>query len=250
MPALHHNLPAAERIALAVDTSDIGQARELTQVARVAGARVVKLGLEISSATSWSTCSELAGNQGLDWIADAKIDDIPNTAAATVKNLVALDHPPLAITIHANSGIDSLKAAQDVAGEEGVLMLGVTHLTSIDNRETVGTYRFLRNTLVRRRLNTMVAAGIGGLVCSPRELRKVVAKEEEFRQMIGLIPGTRSEGSATHDQKNPTTPQQAIEAGASILVIGRQITQAADPERAFSQLTYEIQQGLDKKEIA
>jgi orotidine-5'-phosphate decarboxylase len=243
---LDQNLTAPERVFLAVDTSDIGRARELAVIAHEAGAKVLKEGLELSSAYSWKTCSEIASGEGLDWVADAKIDDIPATTAGIVRNLVKLDHPPVGITIHTNSGIDSMRAAQEIARESGITMLAVTHLTSIDDGETKWTYGLLRNTLVRRRLNSAVLAGIGGLVCSSKELKRAVARDLNFSEMFSMIPGTRSLGADSQDQKNVTTPFQAIKEGASALVIGRQITEAKDPAQEFTNIVFEIQAGLDR----
>lgn len=244
MPTLEKGLAAPERVILAVDTSDWGEACDLMELAKESGAWVVKLGLELSSATSWGACSEMAAEAGLEWVADAKLDDIDATTQKALKNIITKDHPPVGVTIHANSGIKSMRAAQGVAAEAGVTMFAVTHLTSVDEAETKNTYRFRRNTLVRRRLDDAVVAGIGGLVCSGRELRGVVQKRPETAAMFSMIPGTRSAGAATHDQRNVITPEQAIIDGADLLVIGRQVTQAADPAEAFSAVVTEIASGL------
>lgn len=249
MSSLEMNLPAPERVVLAVDTSERAEAERLITLAGEAGARFVKLGLEIQSATSWRECSEMAAAAGVEWVADAKLDDIPNTTASAVKNIVGFDHPPAAITIHANSGVESMRAAQDIAGEAGVMMLGVTHLTSISEAETKQTYRFGRNIMVGRRMLKMVEAGLDGYVCSPRELEAVVEKKPAFRSMFGMIPGTRSKGADAHDQKNTRTPAEAIEYGANLLVIGRQVTNAANPAEALQKVVTEIEQGIELHSI-
>lgn len=245
MLELSQNLKANERLFLAIDTSDIERARELARIAHEAGASVLKEGLELSSAYSWKTCSEVAFDEGLDWVADAKIDDIPNTTAGIVRNLAKLKHPPSGITIHANSGQDSMTIAQEIAGEFGIKMLAVTHLTSIGDRETEMSYGFKRDRLVRSRLDAAYSSGISGLVCSPRELEKVVAHNVLFSGMFSMIPGTRSLGIESQDQKNTSTPFQAIKAGASALVIGRQVTGADNPRVEFGKVVAEIQAGLD-----
>ncbi len=74
-----------ERIILAVDTSAREEAARLVGIAQEAGARYVKLGLELFSATSWQYCSEIAAEYDLDWVADAKLDDIPNTVVGAVR---------------------------------------------------------------------------------------------------------------------------------------------------------------------
>lgn len=247
MPGLEQVLIPEQCVILAVDTSEEARARQLAGIARSAGASIIKEGLEISSATSWATCADIAAEAELDWVADAKIDDIPNTTAGIVRNLAKLSHPPLGITVHCNSGVDSMRAAQEIAGETGITILGVTHLTSIDEKETKSTYRFLRHTLVRRRLDKALEAGIEGYVSSPLEVKKVVSKHQEYQGLYGMIPGARSKEADSHDQKNTDTPFAAMLYGASGLVIGRQVTGSADPAEAFMRVTREIGEGIDAR---
>jgi orotidine-5'-phosphate decarboxylase len=129
-------LPARERIILAIDTSREEDAERLATVAQEAGARFVKLGLELSSATSWRYCSELAAAHNLDWVADAKLDDIPNTVVGAVKNIKGLEHPPFGITMHTTAGSEAMRLAQEEA--EAIKMLGVTVLTSIKAKPEEG----------------------------------------------------------------------------------------------------------------
>ncbi len=245
MSGLEHGLAAAERVILAIDTSEEAQARQLAEVAAGAGATMVKMGLEISSATSWRKCSKIAASEGLGWIADAKIDDISNTTAGIVTNLAALDHPPVGITIHTNSGIDSMLAAQEIAAEAGITMLAVTHLTSIEDAETKLTYGFLRKTLVKRRALRAAQVGIPALVASPKEIRRPIKNTAELAGMITMIPGTRSVNAETHDQKKIETPFNAILDGADLLVIGRQVTEAKKPKKAFKLVVNEIDLALN-----
>ena len=257
------DLSAPERLVLAVDTSERPRAAYLAGVARDAGALIIKEGLEIVTAENIAFCAENAGNAGLEWVADAKLDDIPNTTAAAVKNIISVDHPPSAITIHANSGIDSMKAAQEIAGEAGVLMLAVTELTSKKPFQLKDSLNFILRQLniehseldekqVRRAFvyDKAIAAhysGIGGLVASAKELKDPIGLDPRLKSKVSMIPGTRSLGAATHDQQNVTTPEQAIIDGATLLVIGRQVTQSDDPEQEFSAVTEEVQMGLDKR---
>ena len=244
MSELVSGLPAEKRIILAIDKSEKKQAEELAELAHDAGAYVVKLGLEISSATSWKTCSKIAKSNNLDWVADAKIDDISNTTEGIMKNLARLKHPPVGVTIHTNSGLKSMEAAQAIAEKEGMKMLAVTHLTGIEDEETKMTYGFLRKTLVKRRALQAARAGIGGLVASPREIAKPLKSTSELVEMFTMIPGTRSPGADAHDQKNALTPYNAIVAGADTLVIGRQVTESSDPSAEFMLVAQEIDLAL------
>ncbi len=264
MVELSGELPAAQRVVLAVDTSELGRARELVDVARDAGASIVKLGLEVSSApgSSWEVCSALAADAGIDWVADTKADDISNTTGAFLRNIVRLDHPPVAITMQTHSGIESMKAAQEAAGETGIIILGVTELTSIKEAELRESYALvlaefgiheipddisLRKLLVHMHIRKAARAGIGGLVASPNELIDPIKSDSVTASKFTMIPGARSPGEDAHDQQNVDTPQQTAANGADLLVIGRQITGSKDPVQAFRKVVSEIQAGLDEK---
>lgn len=243
MAELGQELAPHERIILAVDTSNQGEAEDLARLARDAGARFVKLGLELSTATSWSYCSELSAEYGLDWVADAKLDDIPNTVARAVDNISHLEHPPVGITIHTKSGTKSLIAAQAEAEKSGILLLGVTHLTSNDEKETAMYEKATPRRVVWREARRAVAGNIGGLVCSGEEVG-MVKRFKKTKGLFTMIPGTRSLGANTHDQKRIVTPGEAIAEGADLLVIGRQITTAENPVQAYQDIVAEIEAGL------
>src|SRR4051794_19329382 len=192
------NLTPSERLVLAVDTSEKRKASDLLYLARDAGAETVKLGLELSSATSWEFCSGLAHSHGMQWIADAKLCDIPNTVVGAVKNICNLFHPPVAITMHASGGVEMMAAAQDAADELGVAMLAVTVLTSLDEMEVRETYHlwpsttmtvdYVRRSWVERSIpppwdarswkvleyaEDAHRAAARGVVCAPTEVRRV-----------------------------------------------------------------------------
>ncbi len=231
-------LPARERIILAIDTSREEDAERLATVAQEAGARFVKLGLELSSATSWRYCSELAASHGLDWVADAKLDDIPNTVVGAVKNIKGLEHPPFGITMHTTSGIEAMRAAQEEA--EGIKMLGVTVLTSIKEDEVEKLYRVPVGQKVMELARDAVGAGVLGFVSSPLEVGTIKG-DPETQCLFAMIPGTRSAMAEHADQARVGTPAAAIKDGADLLVIGRQITQAEDPAQAYEALVAEIE---------
>ncbi len=242
----HSELSAAERIIIAIDTSEVARAEQIFRIAQEAGARVVKMGLELSSAQSWHWCATQAYKHEVQWVADAKIDDTPNTTAATMRNISNLFYPPIGITVHSNSGIASMKAAGEVAGESAIRAIGVTHLTSIDDWETQATYRLSRNSLVMRRARLIANAELGGLVCSAKELKHMKAMPET-ESIFTMVPGTRSTGTHTQDQKNVLTPYKAIVEGADTLVIGRQMMQAKDPHKAYERIVKEIAKGLENR---
>lgn len=248
MPKLEGQLSPEHSMALAVDVSTLAAAEEKAQLAKNAGAWIIKEGLELISATSTRDCSELAADFGLEWVADAKLYDIPNTVARTVENYAQLPHPPLGITIATRSGVDSLRAAQDIATENGITILGVTHLTTVDDEETKLFERLFSKTVVKRELRRADAAKIGGAVCSGKE----VALAQPYN-LFTMIPGTRSKDAAANDQKRTVTQEEAIFAGANLLVIGREVTAAEYPEQVYAGLIERIasaQQQLRERRAA
>ncbi len=234
-------LSTKERLVLAIDTSDEQNAQRLSTVAREAGAKFVKFGLELSSTTSWGYCSELAAQNNLEWIADAKLNDIPNTTAQTVQNISNLDYPPYGITIHTTSGKESMQAAQNTA--QDTTLFGVTVLSSISLAEAARVYRVPMRQKVFELAKDAAAVGLGGLVSSPSEVG-LIKRDPSTRDLITLVPGIRSRGVTNYDQSRVGTPTTALDDGADLLVIGRQVTLARDPSTAFKTLVKEIQNSL------
>ena len=234
-------LTAPERIILAIDTSKEAEAERLVHIAKEAGARFVKLGLELSSATSWRYCSELAASNGLDWVADAKLADIPNTVARAVGNIAALEHKPFGITMHTTAGREAMRTAQETAG--AIKMLGVTVLTSITDEEAQSLYHVSASQKVHELAIDAAEAGLAGIVASPKEVG-LIKSEAVTRGLFTMIPGVRSATTGIQDQARVSTPGVAIKNGADLLVIGRQISQAADPARAYEALVAEIMEAM------
>jgi orotidine-5'-phosphate decarboxylase len=170
---------------------------------------------------------------------DLKLLDIDNTVEQGVAAIAATGAAML--TIHAYPA--TMRAAARAAAGSRLTVLGVTVLTSMseaDLREA-GYDRDVAG-LVALRAEQAVAAGIGGLVCAPHEAEMV-------RKIVGgklaiVTPGIRPEGSALGDQKRAATPQAAISAGATHLVVGRPITAAADPAAAARDILREMAGGV------
>ncbi len=160
---------------------------------------------------------------------DLKFHDIPNTVAKAVASAAQQDVQML--TVHASGGAAMLRAAQEAAGPDGPLVLGVTVLTSMDEKDL--TELGIQKTPAEQVLHLAklaTAAGLCGLVCSPQEiapLREVLPAEVQL-----VTPGIRPAGSASGDQKRVMTPADAITAGADWLVIGRPIYSAENPRAA------------------
>ena len=169
---------------------------------------------------------------------DLKLLDIDNTVEKGVAAIAATGATML--TVHAYP--QCMRAARRGAGTSGLTILGVSVLTSMDDKD-VAEAGFARDTagLVALRAQQARDAGIGGLVCSPNEAQMV-------RQIVGpemalVTPGVRPAGAAMGDQKRVMTPADALSAGASHLVVGRPITAAADPAAAARAILAEMAGG-------
>lgn len=213
-------------IYVAIDTPDMDKARSLANaVRRHAGG--LKLGLEFFCHNGRAGVLELA-EAGLPIFLDLKFHDIPNTVAKAIQALSPLT--PAVMTVHASGGRSMMEDAK-AAAPAGTKVVGVTMLTSLDGGDlpAIG----LRGTpeeQVARLAALSREAGLDGIVCSGNE---VSAVRKTWRDGFFVVPGIRPADANVGDQKRVMTPRKAMDAGASILVIGRPITQAADPDAAL-----------------
>lgn len=169
------------------------------------------------------------------WV-DVKLHDIPNT----VKNRAAtLDGAGAdIITVHALGGLDMMVAAVEGA-RGGAKIYAVTVLTSHSEGFVQRMFNKTVEELVLELAFMAQNAGVHGLVCSPKELAHL-RKHREFNGLDLATPGVRSIGADVGDQKRVDTPKAAIEAGATYIVVGRQITEAPDPVVALEAIEAEI----------
>ena len=213
-------------VAVALDAPDLESA------ARWAGlvtphVSTVKIGLELYLRYGPDVVATVRGASGVRVFLDLKLFDIPATVAGAARAVSRLR--PEYLTVHATGGPGVIRAAVEEA--PGTCVAAVTILTSMgdDDIATLGIPGPVSDVV--RRLSVMaVAAGARGLVCSPQE---VAAVRAEVGPDITLItPGVRPAGAAVNDQARVATPEDAIRAGADLLVIGRPITGAPDPGAA------------------
>lgn len=212
-------------VFVAVDTPDLARALDLGRaVAPYVGG--LKLGLEFFMANGPAGVRAV-GELGLPLFLDVKLHDIPNTVAGALRSLAGLDLA--VVNVHAGGGAAMLAAARDACPARTKL-IAVTALTSLDDADMaamgVGDGAAAQ---VARLAGLTRAAGLDGIVCSPHE---VTAMKSAWPQGYFVVPGVRPEGAAVGDQKRVMTPRDALAAGASMLVIGRPITGAADPAAA------------------
>ena len=224
-------------ICVALDTPDVGRAVALAS-SLLGHVGMMKIGMEFFYANGTRGYEAVAAT-GIPIFLDLKLHDIPNTVAQGLKSLMALS--PAILNIHATGGLDMMKAARDsVHGD--TKLIAVTILTSLSN-ENIWAAGFDNRHTDSHALNLAKLAheaGLDGVVCSPLDLENIRAHLP--RDFLTVVPGIRPADSASHDQKRIATPKAAIQAGADILVIGRAITEAADPAKA----AYDIMQSLAK----
>lgn len=213
------------RIFVALDTPDIERARAIaTRVHHHVGG--IKLGLEFFMANGRAGVREMA-DIGLPIFLDLKLHDIPNTVAKAIQALRPLE--PAILTVHAAGGRAMMEDAK-AAAPEGTRVVAVTMLTSLDGEDMASIgLKPDPHEQVLRLADLARAAGIDGIVCSGEEVK---AAHKAWPQGFFVVPGVRPANGHTGDQKRVVTPRQAIDDGASILVVGRPITQAEDPDMA------------------
>ncbi|MDJ0684273.1 MAG: orotidine-5'-phosphate decarboxylase [Alphaproteobacteria bacterium] len=244
----------AQRILVALDTPDVGHAVALSRsLTGIVGG--VKLGLEFFNHNGPEGVRRVA-RAGLaetprgaptatqPFFLDLKYHDIPNTVAGAVRAAVALG--PMILNVHASGGAAMMKAAMDAAhfaaeplGVARPIMIAVTVLTSLDDEDlsAVGQAGPTADQAVRL-AELAQQSGMDGVVCSPHEITRIrAACGPDFRL---ITPGVRPAGADRGDQKRIMTPVEAVQAGADWLVIGRPITQAADPASAARAIAEEL----------
>ena len=216
-------------IYVALDTPDLEYARNLaSHVAPHVGG--LKLGMEFLAANGPQGIRAFE-DFGLPIFADTKFHDIPNTVAGAVRATAGLG--VAIVNVHAAGGPAMLRAAREAAQAVNpkTKVIAVTVLTSLgdDDLVAVGQVPPARDQVVR--LATLARdCGLDGVVCSAHEIAPLrAALGQDF---LLIVPGIRPAGSEVGDQRRVMGPKEARDAGASILVIGRPITAAADPGEA------------------
>jgi len=232
----------ANRIIVPLDVSSETEA--IDRVSSIPDATFWKVGLELFVSAGPSLLTQLK-DRGKQIFLDLKFHDIPNTMAGACRAAARLGVD--LITVHAPAGSVALRAAQTAALEGGAevghsppQLIAVTLLTSIPAR----TLAFeLKNPLELPEYVLQMALlaqenGLPGVVCSPQEAAQIrLVCGEDF---LIVCPGVRPTWADLGDQRRALTPQQALQAGANYLVIGRPITSAADPAGAFQRICDEL----------
>ncbi len=199
----------------------------------------VKVGMELYYQEG-PAIVELIKSKGHKIFLDLKLHDIPNTVEKAMRGLAKLG---VDITnVHAAGGIEMMKAAKKGLGE-GPILLAVTQLTSTSEAQ-MHHDQLIKVSLEESVLNYAKCtqeAGLDGVVCSPLEATMI--KEALGEDFYKVTPGIRPASSEVGDQKRVTTPKQAREIGSSYIVVGRPITQALDPVKAYNDIVNDWEAG-------
>lgn len=236
-------MEARDRLIVAIDVDEVSKAEAL--IARLTGAvRTVKIGKQLFVTGGPEFVRRLvAARFGV--FLDLKFHDIPATVAGATREAVKLG--VAFIDLHASGGQAMMRAAREAAEEEAARLsaprprlLGVTVLTSLDAEALAetGVPGGVEGQVIRL-AGLARAAGLDGVVCSPREISEV--RKQCGEDFLIVTPGIRSGDEPADDQRRTHSARKAMEAGADYLIVGRPITSAADPASAFEKLAVEIE---------
>lgn len=230
------------KVIVALDTADAGQALDFAAKASPDLCKL-KVGKELFTSAGPQLVEKLV-DQGFDIFLDLKFHDIPNTVKKAVYAASKLG--VWMLNVHASGGQAMLAAAReavDMAGNRQPFLIAVSVLTSMSDQDMsqLGINCSVAEQ-VERLASLSLNAGLDGLVCSAQEVGRL-------RQQFGtapllVTPGIRPAGISSDDQQRIMTPEQAIAAGSSYLVIGRPITQNNDPAEALAEINRSLEQRL------
>jgi orotidine-5'-phosphate decarboxylase len=227
---------ADARLIVALDVPSAGEARALVEALGDA-VSFYKVGLELFATGEGMTLARELKGAGKQVFLDWKLHDIGTTVqrAAAVLAEAGCDF----LTVHGEPQV--MAAAVRGRGRAGLKILAVTVLTSLGDADLaeMGYPETVRG-LVERRIHQAIAAGCDGVIASPREA--ALARALGGRDFLVVTPGVRPDWTAKNDQARAATPLEALNAGASHIVVGRPITAANDPREAAARIVGEMAQ--------
>jgi orotidine-5'-phosphate decarboxylase len=241
---------ARDSLAWAADIP-LGEARALYASIRPS-IGVVKVGLSLF-VEHGPLALEAFRAEGTRLFLDLKLHDIPNTVELAAARAAALGVGYL--TVHASGGAAMLRAAvkgaREGASQKGVappVVLAVTALTSLDDAAVAALgFGESAQTMATRLAEVAASSGLGGLVCSAREVASLRAR---YPALLLCTPGIRPSGSEALDQARTETPEGAIRAGADLLVVGRPLHGAKNPSAAAKELQAAVAAALAERPVA
>ena len=210
-----------KNIFVACDTSNLNQINKILKNIKTKKLKIIpKFGLQFFY---YKNGRKFLEKYKSDFWLDLKINDIPQTALSAVDSLKDLKNCKY-ITVHANGGLDMLKAVKKKANQinRNLKVLGVTVLTSLNNKslKEIGHTKTAEQ-LVLKQANVVKKSGCDGIVCSAKEAKMI---RKKYKKFLIITPGIRMLGDNTNDQARVMTPKDAFKNKVSGVVIGRSIT--------------------------
>ncbi len=207
-----------DRIIVALDVDTLKEAESLvSELAEFVG--FFKVGLQLLTSVGTPKAVEAIHNLGGRVFLDGKFCDIPNTVGKAATKAAALGVSMF--NVHASAGLKAMISAVDNKGSSKVLV--VTVLTFLGENETFTIFGESPKNKVVQFAQQAWLAGADGIICSPQELN-FIGNNFELAGLLKVVPGVRPKWATLNDQKRSITPEEAIRAGADLLVIGRPIT--------------------------
>lgn len=225
---------AENPLIIALDVDTVEQALALIDDLGPA-AGFFKIGMELYAAGGMQFVSQVSG-LGKSVFLDLKLYDIGETVKRATRRICRSDAVQF-LTVHGSRTV--MQAAVEGRGDSSAKLLAVTVLTSFDQDDLADLgYPVPVSDLVALRVRKAVESGMEGIVCSPLEVASVRRIGGPGLKLV--TPGVRSAGASQGDQKRVSTPAEAMRNGADFLVIGRQVTRAANPRAAYEAILREL----------
>ena len=208
-------------IFVACDTSDLNKIKKIINLTKTNKIKIIpKFGLQFFYSRQGRRFLEKIKS---DFWLDLKINDIPQTALSAINSIKDLKKCKY-ITVHANGGLEMLKAVKKKAKKinKSLKILGVTVLTSLNNKslKQIGHTNKIEK-LVLKQADLIKKSNCDGIICSAQEAIKVRRK---YKNLLIITPGIRLPGDSSDDQKRIMTPKDAFKNKVSGVVIGRSLT--------------------------
>jgi orotidine-5'-phosphate decarboxylase len=225
---------AIEKTIIALDFPSLEKVQSFLDIFKDSDTKpiFVKVGMELFYAEG-PKIIEYLKEQKLKIFLDLKVHDIPNTALGAISSLAKYGVDIL--NVHASGGIAMMQKAKEALDGYTCKLIAVTHLTSTDEK-MLNEELLIATTIEKAVLNlaeNTKKAGLDGIVCSPHEIK--IVKEKLGKDFVTVCPGIRLE-KTNDDQKRTLSAKEAFALGTDYIVIGRPITQAEDPIKAFDLL--------------
>lgn len=227
---------ALEKTIIALDYPNLDSVMRFIEsfdYTKPASPKYVKVGMELFYAAGAGVISYLK-NKNLKVFLDLKVHDIPNTAYGAIRSLAGLGVDIL--NVHAAGGVSMMQKAKEALDGFDTKLIAVTILTSLDEQalnQELNINTSVQETVLKYAQNAY-NAGLDGVVSSPLEAQLI--KNTVNKDFITVCPGIRFADSQSQDQKRIASPDWALANGCDYIVMGRDITQAANPAQALASL--------------